>query len=212
MNIANNNQKLLIIIAVFAVGTAILYSKKDSPLNKRSETVNKIIQKQFSIYPEMKIQDLYKFIHQAAMGSEHAIKNFAAAKRWMVEELASMDTTYHNELCDTLSPGGKLVRINLRPFQKLNYDPALLVSAFIKTANKFKGSIDTLRYYWAIAINLAEEGDIPLNKREMISYFEDKERDRFPAVHHSELYKKLYHPAYRVVAAEYLDFLRANLE
>ena len=155
----------------------------------------------------MKIQDLYKFVHQAAMGSEHAVKDFSSAQQWMNEELAVMNNDKKNELCDTLSPGGKLVRVNLRPFIKLGYDPGMLVNAFTKTANNYKGSIDTLKYLWSIAINLADEGEIPLNKREMISYFNEKEVQGFPAVHHSDLYNNLYLPAYRVVAAEYLDFL-----
>ncbi len=208
MKIYSNNHKLLIIIAVFAVGTAIMYSKKDTQINKRSETVSQIIQKQFSIYPEMKIQDLYKFIHQAALGSEHAVKNFSSAKKWMEEELAGMNTFYHNELYDTLTSGGSLVRVNLRPYLKLGYDPELIVNAFIETANNYKGSVDTLKYFWSLAIKLADGGDIPLNKSEMVSFFKEKEAQGFPAVHHSELYNNLYHPAYRVVANEYLGFLK----
>lgn len=207
MNIYSNNKKLLLIIVIFAVGSLILYSNKKALVFNPPHVMSDLIRKQFLLYPEMKIQDLYKFIHQAALGSEHAVKDFAAAKRWMDEELAKMNTSNHNELCDTLSPGGKLVRVNLRPFRKLNYNHELLVDAFVKTSNIFKGSIDTLKYFWSLAINLADKGSIPLKKSEMISFFKEKEAQGFPAVHHSELYNKLYHPAYRVVAKDYLDFL-----
>jgi hypothetical protein len=206
MNKTSNNQKLLFIISIFAIGSLILYSNKEATDLRRPRIIGNLIQKQFLMYPEMKTEDLYKFVHQAAMGSEHAVKDFASAQKWMDEELAHMNTEYLNELYDTLTPGGSLVRVNLRPF-KLGYDPMLLVNAFIKTANNFKGSIDSLKYIWSIAINLADEGNIPLNKIEMISFFKEKEKQGFPAVHHSDLYNNLYNPAYRVVAAEYLDFI-----
>ncbi len=209
MKTTSNNQKLLIITIVLVVGSLILYSNKEASDNNRSQRIiSNLIQKQFSMYPEMKIQDLYKFVHQAAMGSEHAVKDFVSTQRWMDEELASMKNVHPNELCDTLSPGGKFVRVNMRPYIKLGYDPEKLVNAFIKTANNHKGSIDTLKYYWSIAIYLADEGDIPLNKSEMESFFKEKKRDGFPAVHHSDLYNKLYSPAYRVVATDYLNFLK----
>ena len=205
MNLTINGYKLIIIITAFIVGGIILYSNRsDSAVTHPME---KIIRKQFSIYPEMKTQDLYKFIHQAAMGSEHAVKNPASAKKWMEDEIAGMSSAYYNDLYDTLAPGGKLVRVNLRPYLKSGYDPDLLVNAFVSTANNFKGSFDTLKYFWSIALKLSDRGEIPLNRKEMISFIKEKESLKFPAVHHSELYNNLYHPAYRVVAKEYLGFI-----
>ena len=206
MNLTVNSYKLLLIITAFIVGSILLYSNRND--SAVTHTMEKIIRKQFSLYPEMKTQDLYKFIHQAAMGSEHAVNNSSAAKKWMEEEIAGMNTAYYNELYDTLAPGGKLVRVNLRPYLKSGYDPDLLVNAFVSTANNFKGSTDTLKYYWSIALKLSEQGDIPLNRKEMISFIREKESLKFPAVHHSELYNNLYHPAYRVAAKEYLGFIK----
>ena len=209
MNTKINNRKLLIIV-VIALGALLLYANKNDSVLTRSELYSLNIQKQFKIYPEMKTQDLYKSVHQASMGSEHAVKDPASAQKWLHDELANMKTEYQNKLYDTLTPGGKLVRVNLRPFRNLGYSPALLVNAFVKTANNYKRSIDSLKYIWSIAIRLADEGSIPLNKSEMISFFNGIKAKGFPVVHHSELYKNLYHPAYRVVASEYLDFIKTK--
>lgn len=205
---ASYNKKLLVIITVFVLSSIILLSHKESSNLDRPHLIKNIIEKQFALYPEMKIQDLYKFIHQAAMGSEHAVKDPASAQKWMDDELANMNTDYQNELCDTLTPGGKLVRVNLRPFIKLGNNAESLVDAFIKTANNYLGSEDTLKYFWSIALKLADEGNIPLNKSEMFSYIKEKGKQGFPPVHHSEVYEKLYHPAYRVVSNDYLNFMK----
>lgn len=208
MKKTSNNQKLLIITLVLIAGSLILYSSQKSSNNSRPTLISRILKKQFEMYPEMKIQDLYKFVHQASMGSEHAVKDYASAQKWIDEELATMKTDQFNALCDTLLPGGKLVRVNLRPYIKLGYDPDKLVTAFTKTANNYRGSVDTLKYIWSIAIKLADDGKIPLNKMEMASFYKEKKKAGFPAVHHSDLYNKLYSPAYRVVASVYLDFLQ----
>ena len=38
-------------------------------------TLDIVLPAHFSRYPAMKIQDIYKLIHQAALGSEHAVSN-----------------------------------------------------------------------------------------------------------------------------------------
>jgi hypothetical protein len=39
----------------------------------------------------------------------------------------------------------------------------------------------------------------------MIVFFMEMERKKYPAVHHSRVYRRLYRPAYRVAARSFLE-------
>lgn len=156
-------------------------------------------------YPRMQAQDLYKFIHQAAMGSEHAVSDTAAARAWLEEELGSLaSATTPEPVADSLSPDGQLVRINLRPFLQIGGDPEALLKAFIRTANEYEGSTALLERYWSWAEELATDGKLPVSIEDLHTFFTEMGSMNFPAVHHSEAYEAAYHPAYRVIVHDYL--------
>jgi len=159
-------------------------------------------------HPHSQVEDIYKFIHQASFGSEHAVKDTVAVRKWMENEIANLDSSNHDELINHLSSNGKLVRVNLRPFLKKGYDPNLLLYAFIKTANNYKGSAENFKSYWKAAAELADAKKFTFTAEKMNSFFEEQSKKGFPAVHHSEEYEAKYKPAYRVVNLKYLPFLK----
>jgi len=171
--------------------------------------MKEILQKEIRKHPEMEIQDVYKFIHQAAMGSEHAVKDTMAVRKWMENEIAGLDFKKIENLIDTISPGGKIVRINLRPYLKALYDTEKLSNAFIKTANEFRGSTIILEKYIQAVLDLIEDGRINFQKEEAKNFFNEMKIKKYPAVHHSKKYEEKYSPAYRVIAGEFIpSFLK----
>ncbi len=165
-----------------------------------------ILLAQLASYPAMQLADIYKLIHQAAMGSEHAIRDEKSAGDWLTRELAEMGEGPVEPLVDPLSGETGIVRVHLRPYIASGGDPAKLLEAFVRTANQHNGSTDRLERYWAEAISLAESGQLPFSEPEMQRFFEPLKAQNFPAVHHSPEYEHLYHPAYRVILQEYLTF------
>jgi len=154
----------------------------------------------------MQVQDLYKFIHQAAMGSEHAVPDTAMARKWLERELAGLaDIPTREPLSEPLSPDSQLVRINLRSYINSGGDPEALMAAFIRTADEYQGSIAALERYWSYAAAMVEESELPFALCELEIFFAEMQARHFPAVHHSELYRTTYHPAYRVVLHEFLS-------
>ncbi len=153
-------------------------------------------------YPAMQLVDLYKLIHQAAMGSEHAIRDAESARNWLTRELAGMGddcraTSRHGipePLMDPLSDETGIIRVHLRPYIASGGDPARLLDDFIRTANEFNGDPQTLEKYWHIATSL---GHFPAV--EMDGLIQSMRAKNYPAVHHSPEYERLYRPAYRVV-------------
>lgn len=169
-----------------------------------SHDMRSILEHHARRYPHWAIADLYKLIHQAATGSEHAVSDEAQARSWLKRELAQLGPGQDEPLLDPISPDGRIVRLHLRPFARRRLDPEALLQAFILTASAFPPSADRLLDYAAVAGQLAQEGLLPFSAEQISRYFSDWQADGFPAVHHSWRYTQDYQPAYRVVARELL--------
>lgn len=151
-------------------------------------------------YPQWTLPDLYKLIHQAAMGSEHAIRDEDAAHRWLIRELAEMGDGPDNPLLDPLTPDGQIVRVHLRPFARLSLDPEILHRAFLRTGKEFPPSPTNLLTYAETALHLSQTGQLPFQPDALRTFLTQMQAAGFPAVHHSLAYGTAYRPAYRVVA------------
>ena len=143
----------------------------------------------------MQIQDVYKLLHQAAMGSEHAISDPESARGWFSSELAGIGDGPPEPMIDPISADGGIVRIHLRPFIEAGHDPDLLLEAFIRTAGEYRGNVRLLEGYWQTAVALDKFPAIKMD-----DFIRTMKARNYSAVHHSTEYGKLYRPAYRVVA------------
>jgi len=165
-----------------------------------------ILAGQVARYPRLALVDLYKLIYQAALGSEHAIHDVAAARNWLNRELAALGEGQNEPILDPISPNGHIVRVHLRPYIAAGGDPVTLLNAFIRTANEYRGSQATLVRYWSYAKRLAETGELPFPPAALASFLAGAQAQQFPAMHHSPAYRETYHPAYRVIARHFLPW------
>ena len=155
-------------------------------------------------YPLMQVEDAYKLVHQACMGSEHAVSDLDGVRRWMAREVAEMGDGPNDPLIDPISPDGRIARVHLRPYLAAGYDPACLLDAFVQTANGYRGSIEHLRRTWHDVVALARAGALPFDAQRLDELGQSMAAQGFPAIHHSPAYERAYRPAYRVVARAYL--------
>jgi hypothetical protein len=153
----------------------------------------------------MGIQDLYKLLYQAAMGSEHAVGDIEAARRRLDRELASLGQESEDPLLERISPAGDLVRVNLRPYRQAGGDPEILLQAFVGSAEEHRGSIGRLEDYLLQAVRMAEEGLLPFDAGELAAWITEMRGRGWPAVSHSSSYRSLYQPAYRVVLTRLIE-------
>ena len=151
-------------------------------------------------YPHWALDDLYKLLHQAAMGSEHAVRDEAHARDWLTRELAGLGPGPEEALIDPISPASEVVRVHLRPFVRRQLEAGILLEAFIRTAREFQGSADCIVEYAEAAADLAREGLLRFDGDEVAEFVGRMKEARFPAVHHSPAFEAEYRPAYRVVA------------
>jgi hypothetical protein len=153
-------------------------------------------------YPAWQAQDVYKLAHQAALGSEHALISAEQARLRLEEEISGLEAGPAEPLLDAISADGRLVRVHLRPYVGAGLPAAALAEAFVRTATGFKGSVEVLEQYLAQATALAKDLSIaPAALEELIAGMRQK---GFSAMHHSEVFRRQYAPAYRVVEREWL--------
>ena len=169
-----------------------------------------ILSNQVVRYPQLQLQDLYKLIYQAAMGSEHAIQDMDAARHYLESELNGLGEGLEEQTLDPISPDRRIVRINLRPYIAEGGDPSMLLTAFIRTANEYKGIWAHLRQYWSYVERMAMAEELPFSQDEPERFFVKMEAEGFPVVHHSVAYRAAYHPAYRVIARDFLVNIDQN--
>ncbi len=157
-------------------------------------------------YPAMQLDDIYKLLHQAALGPGHAVANPAAARKRLDEEIAALGNDGDTEeRSDIISPDGRLARVHLRTYLAAGGSVEALNRAFVETANTYPAAPDKLVRFCGCLGDLAQSGAIPFEREHLEQYFARIAQDGYPAIHHSDAYRQAYCPAYRVVAVEWLQ-------
>ncbi|MEA1978321.1 MAG: hypothetical protein U9N80_10530, partial [Chloroflexota bacterium] len=108
-------------------------------------------------YPLMEMQDIYKLIHQASMGSEHAVLDLDVTRAFLEREVNELADGPEEPIQDIISPDGQIARINLRSYLASNASLENLFEAFVRTANEFEGSTIKLKRYRSYAERLTGE-------------------------------------------------------
>jgi hypothetical protein len=157
-----------------------------------------------SRYPAWTVEDLYKLIHQSAMGSEHAVKDEVAARKRLIREIGELGHGPEEPLVDPISPDGLIIRVHLRPYARVGFDDGLLLQAFLRTAREFRGCNDQVEKYGEVAVELAREGKLQVREDDVIRFFAEMRTSAYPAVHHSRVFEERYRPAYRVVCSRFI--------
>lgn len=203
----NNLRAIFAFIFLLTISSITLcQSINTSAVKKEERDIQNILKEHLRRYPKIQIEDVYKLLHQAALGSEHAVSNEADAFNWMQNEVAKLSSVEIKEpLIDPIAPDGKIVRVHLRPYIERKGDLKFLNKAFVQTANTFQGSKETLKRYLAYAVSIVEKEFSPFDAQEMKKFFAEKAAANYPAVHHSKVFTENYSPAYRVVTREQLS-------
>jgi len=159
-------------------------------------------------YPNLEVEDVYKLLHQSVAGPAHAIEDPDMARQWLDREWDGLGGPFEEEeMFEPLSSDGRLVRVNLRPWRAAGRSPELVLSAFVRTAGTLPPDNARIRVELDAVSACSDRiaSGIRVSATEVQSFFSDRARDGYPAIHHSEEYSRTYRPAYRVVLRSYLD-------
>ncbi|MCC6483271.1 MAG: hypothetical protein IT209_00360 [Armatimonadetes bacterium] len=156
--------------------------------------------------PSMQVQDAYKWLFQANMGGEHAVSDPEGARAWLDREWNGLRKPDPGEkLIVALRPDGRLVRLNLAVAKAQGISEEAVLAAFLASANEFRADKTGFIKQWQLL------GERLKKRRIMQITFEDwQELDTrmkkagYPAVSHTEVYARAYHPAYRVILSKHI--------
>ncbi len=157
-------------------------------------------------YPAMQVADVYKLLHQAALGSAHAV-DAANARELLQKEATGLTPAPEALLAEVISPDGRLARVHLAAYLGKGLPLDALADAFAGTASTYTGSADKLAKFCGCLGDFADAGGIPFSRAEIESFMGARQREGWPAVHHSDAYRKAHAPAYRVVDVSLLPQL-----
>jgi hypothetical protein len=159
----------------------------------------------------MDAADGYKLLHQANMGSEHAVSDRDAAARWMEREWAEMAEGPEEPLVDTLGAPARFARVHLRPWRRAGGSPDVLVDAFVQTANMARPDTGALSCALDQMAGLAGQGGSRWDAATVKRFIGEQRTAGYPSVHHSAQYEGSVRPAYRLVDVMLVPGLLATL-
>lgn len=160
--------------------------------------VGQLLRAHAARYPGLRLEDVYKLLHQAALGPAHAVDGAAARER-LAREVEALEEGPEEPLVDPLSPDGRLVRVHLRPYVAAGGASDELADAFVETARTWVPAVDQLARFCGCLGDLADAGGLAFPRAEVTAYMAAREAEGWPAVHHSAAFRTAWHPAYRVV-------------
>lgn len=152
----------------------------------------------FAHYPEMEPQDAVKLLYQSEFGCGHFLPDPEKARAYLLEEWKSVPRDPGHRKFDTLDDG--LIRVHLEPIET-EKEALRLAEQFISTAEREFGSPEGFRERLAALRDITARGIAPFSSAELEAFLAWYIEAGCPAVHHSEGFRKKYHPAYRVIKA-----------
>lgn len=157
----------------------------------------------YQTYPKLQTEDVFKYIFQSAFGCEHLVSDEKTVLDRIKEEYASVSTAnepYKDQL------DGEYSRVWLSCLNA-GLKAETLAKLFCFSAVKEPNGVQMLKEKLDTATELVRCGDLPLNKDDFNTALCRWQENGYPAVHHSEVFRSEYRPAYRVIANRYADFL-----
>ena len=149
----------------------------------------------------MRIEDAYKWIHQATRGGEHAVPSEDGAREWLDNEWKTLEPARTRELVwEPLCKGGDIGRLNLRPFRDRRGEPEILLQAFLASAREYRSDGSDFSTAWNVLGKRLRAKPIgKLTHGEWLRLDSETKTKNYPAVHHSNTFETANSPAYRVL-------------
>lgn len=149
-------------------------------------------------YPLMQPTDAVKLIYQNEFGGGHLIRDEEACLNYLRREYADLEKDQTAPLCEDIGNG--IVRVNLTALKEEDLEQ--LGKAFVDSAAKHKGTLDSFLNKLEVLRTLTAEGVFAFDLDALNSYLSEYEAAGYPAVSHSEQYRQAYKPAYRILCIQ----------
>lgn len=155
---------------------------------------------QAGLHPSMRPPDIIKLCYQAAFGAEHLLRDLEAEKRFNEEFLSVTSGT--SRLYEQISP--ECCRVNLFAWKARGIPPEWLFRMFSGSAAMPSGADAAFRQLLEEAELLCSAGAMPFSHHDWADALDTYWRAGGGAVRHSEQYRTVERPAYRLVCARFI--------
>lgn len=158
-----------------------------------------ILQTHAARYPKMEPTDAVKLLYQSEFGGGHLISNEDACLAYLRVEWECTPKNPDAPLVEDI--GGGVIRVMLAAIPDADAVKTL-GRDFIRSAANVHGTREGFGKKLALLRRVTAEGKFAFSLAELEEYLSAYERAGYPAVSHSETYRRLYRPAYRVLRRE----------
>ncbi len=158
-------------------------------------TIKKLIETELTIHPKAKTVDYYKMFYQAVFGPAHILQNTQNAYQYLIKEIAvSKDNVSIQNICFMKND---FIRVDLGLIKDAKiFFNILMESARMQTT---KPSAKEWLEIWHNILKKLKEYKVK-NFANDSEKLEKELKSGIFVFHHSEIYKNLYNPHYRVVS------------
>ena len=171
-------------------------------MTKRELTRQRLTE-HFARYPKIQPDDLFKYLYQSAFGCEHLVASQEGAISYIQREYEELEKT---EASSVEPLDGEYVRVPLSLLDE-GLKPETLGALFCRSAKQEPCGKEELLEKLEVAKELVEEGKLPFSALDFQNALSQWRDEGYPALHHSEIFRREYHPSYRVIAKDYAIFL-----
>jgi hypothetical protein len=167
-----------------------------------------LLRQHLAWYPQMQLEDAYKLIYQAVLGSEHLVFSVEEFSRYLELEYQNLQPDPHQQLFEPLRLDGSLFRLNLRSYKSRQLGLSRLIHPLLLTPKLVSGSQAELISTWQAFSQLCQQGYLAdFNPGAVGQFTQLLEQQDYSTLHHSAIYRRLYQPAYRLIAASLIPDL-----
>jgi hypothetical protein len=189
-------------LIIILIGLALFFAscrQKEQPL-----TLQMAVEHQMDIYPESRLQDIYKSFYQDHFGPGHLITDTATVRYYLYSELSENDVSYPFYYEPT-GCEGRFVRVFLSAVSDSLVSAEELLDAFIRSANEFKEPETEWVNEWAEIVRTIRENEISVEGFDVDEPLLTEAAQDNQAAHHSRAYNAAYHPHYRIVRRDIFE-------
>ncbi|UCE29695.1 MAG: hypothetical protein JSV85_02975 [Candidatus Bathyarchaeota archaeon] len=164
--------------------------------------LEKLVRQHQELRPSLEVVDVYKMLYQGVFGVQHILHS--KARRILEEEMSALETSEFRKepLIESISIDNLMVRINLRQFKMRGLSSDDLYLAMVRSARERKGTRKAFLRLWNQFESAVKAGKLNFKRSSLEEFRKKVKKESFPPYHHSERYRRLYRPAYRIVKSE----------
>lgn len=207
------NKKILKIIALNSLFISMLVLFPTSCQNPKDIKIRNAIKNELALHPKSRITDIYKNFFQDAYGPGHMINDSAAAMDYLTYELRKAEK-FDSIKIQALGIDSNYYRVNLSLVKDSVLPLNVLFYAFTESAPLASPpEMSEWKCFWQEIVRVVDNMELTIpGSNEDLEVIELNLKNNDPVIHHSEEFKRIYHPHYRIVHKNYIDTIRYYLE